>query len=129
MGRRAARRRGAWRSPGTALTRGVTCCCHRSGFVAKAKPVGDPSYNRRILTAGHCVYVTGGWQDNQNWHNPAGTQTWGDNKAMDFYQYEWPVSCPTTNTICVYNDLGLIGVGSASPSAWNLYYAGGSVEI
>lgn len=48
---------------------------------------------------------------------------------MDFYQYEWPVSCPVSNTICVYNDLGLIGVGSASPSAWNLYYAGGSVEI
>lgn len=107
---------------------GVKCT---SGFLSKSKYSAGTTYSRRILTAGHCVSAAGGVSNTQNWRNPAGTQTWGDNYAMDFRQYDyydaWP-GCPVQNTLCVYNDLGLIGVGSNPPADWNQYFTGsGSV--
>lgn len=105
-----------------------------SGFVGKAKPVGDSSYNHRILTAGHCISDTGGPSNTQNWYNPALTQTWGPNKAMDFYRYFGynAQRCPYNDTVCVLNDLGFFGVGNDPPAYWNRYFKGGSpawVEI
>lgn len=94
---------------------GVGCT---SGFLAKSKLYGGTTYSHRILTAGHCIYASGGVSNTQNWHNPAFTQTWGDNLAMDFQQYEYADGtqwCPVQNVLCLYNDLGLIGVGSNPP--------------
>lgn len=103
---------------------GVGCT---SGFLAKSKLYGGTTYSHRILTAGHCIYASGGVSNTQNWHNPAFTQTWGDNLAMDFQQYEYADGtqwCPVQNVLCLYNDLGLIGVGSNPPADWNQYFTG-----
>jgi len=106
-----------------------------TGFLVKTKPHADTTYTRRILTAGHCVAGTGGASNTDDWHNATNTVTWGHNQAMDSIEYqpgEASPGCPVANSVCVYNDLGLVGVGSSWPANWNQYYVGGSpgyVEI
>lgn len=102
---------------------GVQCT---SGFVGKSKTYTGSTYTYRMITAGHCIAGAGGPNNTQNWHNPADTKTWGLNKAADFVGYEYPDSCPTTSMICVYNDLGLFGLGQNPPTVKNEYFWSGS---
>jgi hypothetical protein len=101
-----------------------------TGFLAKSKPWEGGAYARRILTAGHCIYGAGGVTNTVNWRSPDGTQVWGPNLTMDFQQYDYydihdgTRWCPVVNVLCLYNDLGLIGVGSNPPADWNQYYTG-----
>lgn len=95
---------------------GIGCT---TGFLVRAKPQYG-TWKHYILTAGHCVAHSGGTANNVNWENGAGTVVCGHNQAMDFWDQD---GCGFLNT-CRSNDLGLVGMGNASPSDWNEYLTG-----
>jgi hypothetical protein len=95
-----------------------------SGFLSRAKQGSSGSWNGYIYTAGHCIDAAGGVGNTNNWHNGAGTTTWGRNKAEPEIWYECGFF-----TLCLDMDQGLVGLGTAVPSQWNRYFIGGGSTV